>query len=95
MPTLLDSLRQSTTVVADTGDFEAMRAHRPTDATTNPSLILKAVQQDAYRPLLAQTVREHPGAEAAECMDRLLVAPCHYRTGTHADGALRIGRRAA
>jgi len=74
MPTLLDSLRQHTTVVADTGDFEAMRAHRPTDATTNPSLILKAVQQDAYRPLLEQTVRDHPNAKASEQMDRLLVA---------------------
>jgi len=74
MPSLLDSLRQHTTVVADTGDFEAMRVHRPTDATTNPSLILKAVQQDAYRPLLEQTVRDHPHASAAESMDRLLVA---------------------
>jgi len=74
MPTQLDSLRQYTTVVADTGDFEAMRALRPTDATTNPSLILKAVQQDAYRPLLAQTVHDHPDAPAAELMDRLLVA---------------------
>ena len=74
MSTLLDSLRQHTTVVADTGDFEAMRAHRPTDATTNPSLILKAVQKDAYRPLLERTVRDHPGAGAAELMDRLLVA---------------------
>jgi len=74
MPTLLDSLRLHTTVVADTGDFEAMRAHRPTDATTNPSLIWKAVQQDTYRPLLAQTVRDHPDADAAALMDRLLVA---------------------
>jgi len=74
MPTLLDSLRLHTTVVADTGDFEAMRVHRPTDATTNPSLILKAAQQDAYRPLLVQTVRDHPGAGPAQWMDRLLVA---------------------
>jgi len=74
MPTLLDSLRQHTTVVADTGDFAAMRQHRPTDATTNPSLILKAVQQNTYRPLLAQTVREHPNADATTLMDQLLVA---------------------
>jgi len=74
MTSLLDSLRQSTTVVADTGDFEVMRALRPTDATTNPSLILKAVQQDAYRPLLANTVRAHRGASTAELTDRLLVA---------------------
>ena len=74
MPSQLDALRDHTTVVADTGDFEAMKALRPTDATTNPSLILKAVQQDAYRPLLKKTAREHRGASTAELMDRLLVA---------------------
>ncbi|CAB3906569.1 Transaldolase B [Achromobacter aegrifaciens] len=74
MPSQLDALRNHTTVVADTGDFEAMKALRPTDATTNPSLILKAVQQDAYRPLLEKTAREHRGAPTAELTDRLLVA---------------------
>jgi transaldolase len=74
MTSLLDSLRQHTTVVADTGDFEAMRALRPTDATTNPSLILKAVQLDAYKPLLRETVGAHRGAAAPELVDRLLVA---------------------
>lgn len=74
MSSQLDALRNHTTVVADTGDFEAMTALRPTDATTNPSLILKAVQQDAYRPLLEKTARDHRGAPTAELMDRLLVA---------------------
>lgn len=74
MSSQLDALRLHTTVVADTGDFEAMKALRPTDATTNPSLILKAVQQDAYRPLLERTARDHRGASTAELMDRLLVA---------------------
>lgn len=74
MSSQLDALRNHTTVVADTGDFEAMKALRPTDATTNPSLILKAVQQDAYRPLLEQTVRDHPRASSPELVDRLLVA---------------------
>ncbi|MFY3547614.1 transaldolase [Achromobacter insolitus] len=74
MSSQLDALRNHTTVVADTGDFEAMKALRPTDATTNPSLILKAVQQDAYRPLLEKTAREHRSASTAELMDRLLVA---------------------
>lgn len=74
MTSQLDALRRHTTVVADTGDFETMRALRPTDATTNPSLILKAVQKDAYRPLLEQTVRDHRGASLAEQTDRLLVA---------------------
>ena len=54
----LDQLRQYTTVVADTGDFQAMHAYSPQDATTNPSLILKAVQKDDYRPLLQQATRE-------------------------------------
>jgi len=74
MSNQLDTLRALTTVVADTGDFETMRAYRPTDATTNPSLILKAVQQDAYRPLLDRVLRDHPSAPPAEQVDRLLVA---------------------
>lgn len=74
MPNQLDALRQYTTVVADTGDFEAMHVHRPTDATTNPSLILKAVQKEAYRPLLDQVVADHPGAPLQELVDRLLVS---------------------
>jgi len=49
---LLDSLKRFTTVVADTGDIEAMRQFRPQDATTNPSLLLKAAQQPQYRPLV-------------------------------------------
>ena len=49
---LLDSLKRYTTVVADTGDIEAMRQFRPQDATTNPSLLLKAAQQPQYRPLV-------------------------------------------
>jgi len=74
MTSQLDTLRQYTTVVADTGDFEAMRALRPTDATTNPSLILKAVQQDSYRPLLDRVVADAPAAPLPLLTDRLLVA---------------------
>lgn len=74
MTTLLESLRQHTTVVADTGDFEAMRAFKPTDATTNPSLILNAVQQPAYQHLLIETVKQNPKVNAAELNDALLVA---------------------
>ena len=48
----LDALRQWTTVVADTGDFRQLAQFKPQDATTNPSLILKAVQKPEYRPLL-------------------------------------------
>jgi len=70
----LAALRQYTTVVADTGDIEAIRMHQPTDATTNPSLILKAVQQERYRPLLERTVRDHPQADLTTLADHLLVA---------------------
>jgi transaldolase len=74
MPSQLDSLRQHSTIVADTGDFESIRDLKPTDATTNPSLILKAAQKDTYRPLLQKTVREYARLGPAEIMDRLLVA---------------------
>ena len=53
----LDALRQWTTVVADTGDFKQLSASKPQDATTNPSLILKAVQKPEYRPLLDESVK--------------------------------------
>lgn len=54
MNTKLQQLRNMTTVVADTGDIEAIRRHRPDDATTNPSLLLKAAELPDYAPLLAQ-----------------------------------------
>jgi transaldolase len=69
----LDALKQFTTVVADTGDFKQMAAFRPQDATTNPSLILKAVQKPDYAPLLADTVARFRDRPLDEQMDRLLV----------------------
>jgi transaldolase len=69
----LDALKQFTTVVADTGDFKQLNAFRPTDATTNPSLILKAVQKPDYAPLLQDTVARFRGRPLDELMDRLLV----------------------
>jgi transaldolase len=48
----LDALKSHTTVVADTGDFKQLAQFQPQDATTNPSLILKAVQKPEYAPLL-------------------------------------------
>ncbi|MGO3742360.1 transaldolase [Kerstersia sp.] len=74
MPSLLESLRRHTTVVADTGDFAALRTLQPTDATTNPSLILKAAQKDEYRPLLERVVAQRPDASTPELLDDLLVA---------------------
>lgn len=69
----LEQLKQLTKVVADTGDFETMREYEPHDATTNPSLILKAVQQEAYRPILDQAIRDHSGQCAAEIIDETLI----------------------
>jgi hypothetical protein len=54
----LDQLKALTTIVADTGDFETMRQYHPQDATTNPSLILKASQQADYRHLVDQAISE-------------------------------------
>jgi transaldolase len=69
----LDALKQFTTVVADTGDFKQLAQFQPQDATTNPSLILKAVQKPEYAPLLADTVAEHRGQPLDVVMDHLLV----------------------
>lgn len=60
----LDQLRQMTTVVADTGDIDAIREYVPTDATTNPSLLLKAAQQSEYRSLVREAV-DHGRAVAS------------------------------
>ncbi|AOS77857.1 MULTISPECIES: transaldolase [Hydrogenophaga] len=69
----LDALKQFTTVVADTGDFKQLAAYAPQDATTNPSLILKAVQKPEYAPLLAEAIAQHGVADKVELMNRLLV----------------------
>jgi transaldolase len=70
----LDQLKQFTTIVADTGDFQSIKAYAPQDATTNPSLILKAVQKPEYRHLLEQAVRDHAGQSTAATVDGLLIA---------------------
>jgi transaldolase len=69
----LEQLRSLTTVVADTGDFHTMRAYAPRDATTNPTLIVKAVSRPEYQDLLVQTVAQHTGESVASLADRLLV----------------------
>lgn len=56
--TQLDQLKQFTTVVADTGDFESMKAYQPRDATTNPSLILQAAGKPEYRHLIDQAISD-------------------------------------
>ena len=75
----LDQLKQFTKVVADTGDFEAMEEYQPQDATTNPSLILKAAQQDTYKYLVEQAVEEggasglSGAAQVESIIDRILI----------------------
>jgi transaldolase len=69
----LDALKQSTVIVADTGDFQAIKAYVPRDATTNPTLILKAAQKADYAGLVTQTLQQHPQATLSEKVDHLLV----------------------
>jgi len=69
----LDALKSHTTVVADTGDFKQLAQFQPQDATTNPSLILKAVQKPEYAPLLTESVAAHKGQPLDVVMDHLLV----------------------
>lgn len=75
----LEQLKQFTTVVADTGDFEAMKAYEPQDATTNPSLILKASNQEQYQHLVKKAVKELEGSSQSgpaliqSITDRILV----------------------
>ena len=56
MATVLDQLRQSTTIVADSGDFGSLKAYKPTDATTNPSLILAAANMKQYDHLIEEII---------------------------------------
>jgi transaldolase len=69
----LDQLKAFTTVVADTGNFLQLAQFAPRDATTNPSLILKAVQSADYAPLLKETVEAHRGKPLDEIVDQVLV----------------------
>jgi transaldolase len=75
----LEHLKKHTTVVADTGDYQAIKEYKPTDATTNPSLILAASKVDAYKPLIKKAV-EYAKSKASGkdevrslAMDKLVV----------------------
>jgi len=79
MSNLLEQLKSMTTIVADTGDIEAIHHHQPQDATTNPSLLLKAATLQEYLPLIADSIawgksqsndREQ---QAHDAMDKLAV----------------------
>jgi transaldolase len=80
MSSALDQLKKFTTVVADTGDFESIREFEPQDATTNPTLIYKAVQHPEYKPLLEKAVAENKNSSLSgpalhrKIIDDLLIA---------------------
>tara|TARA_B100000676_G_scaffold172280_1_gene169435 strand:+ start:2167 stop:3099 length:933 start_codon:yes stop_codon:yes gene_type:complete len=67
----LETLREHTTIVADTGDFESIRKYTPRDATTNPSLILKAAQMEEYSELVNKVTYEAKNIDDA--LDKLAV----------------------
>ena len=73
-PSQLEQLKKFTTVVADTGDFERMQVFQPQDATTNPSLILKAAQQSNYQSLVSAVKAAHPSLSVTDLVDNILVA---------------------
>ena len=73
-PNQLEQLKKLTTVVADTGDFERLQEFQPQDATTNPSLILKAAQQSNYQSLVQSVKAAHPGMSSTDLVDYILVA---------------------
>ena len=75
MTNKLEQLRAMSTVVADTGDMDSIRAYKPTDATTNPSLILKASEMPHYARLVDEATRwgRGRGASVSEVTDRIAV----------------------
>ncbi len=73
MKTQLEQLSEFTTVVADTGDFNQLKQFNPQDATTNPSLILKAIKMPEYSEILEQAVSENENKGIDGVMDRTLV----------------------
>lgn len=76
MTSKLDQLKQMTTVVADTGDLDAIREWCPVDATTNPSLLLKAADSQAYRPMIDRAI-EAAEKQAGSDLDQLAFATDH------------------
>lgn len=78
MANSLVQLKSLTTVVADTGDFEAMKKYKPTDATTNPSLMLSAANMPQYKHLIAKAVEygKKVGASVPEAVDAAMDKLC-------------------
>ncbi len=74
IPNALEALKQFTTVVADTGSFESMRAYQPQDATTNPTLIIRALDQPQYAGIVDQVKAKMTGTKIAERSRAVLVS---------------------
>ena len=79
MPSQLEQLRAMTAIVADTGDIDSIAEHAPEDATTNPSLLLKAMASERYAPLVEEAIAwakarsETTGLQIVDAMDKLAV----------------------
>ena len=79
MASILEQLKSMTTIVADTGDIDAIRARKPVDATTNPSLLFKAVSLPQYVPLIADSIAwaksksGNPDQQVVDASDKLAV----------------------
>ena len=82
----LEQLKEMTVVVADTGDIEAIRQYQPIDATTNPSLLLKAAQLPKYLPLLHESISEAKSSATKKSNSSNLLSDCMDEL------AVRIGR---
>ena len=102
----LEALRERTTVVADSGDFETIRAYRPTDATTNPSLVLQAAGDARYRHLVDEALASTPsrgvtrverlmtlfGRELTEVVSRYVSTEVDARLSFDTDATIRKAR---
>jgi transaldolase len=72
----VDKLKKLTTIVADTGDIEAIRRFKPQDATTNPSLIFKAATMPVYAPLIDEAIKNGKGDLSATMVRRKEMCMC-------------------
>ena len=87
MTSQLDALREMTVVVADTGDIDAVRRLKPTDCTTNPSIVLKAMEIAEFKPTIddavkwGKTQKGDPEARVTAVGDRLATAIGAMLTG--------------
>ena len=69
----LEQLRSMTTVVADSGDIESIQQYRPSDATTNPSLLFKAAQMPQYQPLVQSAIEYAQAKGGDEAQQNALI----------------------